>query len=136
MFLFFREEEIGEPFAAESIEKVVISVAKALDYLHRDHRLLHGDMKSGNVLVKGDFDEVKLCDFGVTCPLDADLKVTAEETEYVGTGPWCAKEALDATATVSDKTDVFALGKKDLRRIRRKNLFVSLGNLCSLSGHC
>lgn len=104
------EEETKEPFDAESIEKVVLSVAKALDYLHNDHHLLHGDMKSGNVLVIGDFAEVKICDFGVTCPLDDDLKVTDQGAEYIGTGPWMAKEAINKDMTVSNKTDIFALG--------------------------
>lgn len=33
-------------------------------------QILHGDMKSYNILVNGDFVTCKLCDFGVTLPLD------------------------------------------------------------------
>jgi Ser/Thr protein kinase RdoA (MazF antagonist) len=36
-------------------------VTRALDYLHHEQRLLHGDMKSANVLVYGgNFDVVKV----------------------------------------------------------------------------
>ena len=57
------------------------SVASALDYLHREKRILHGDMKSGNVLVIGDFKVVKICDFGVALRLDENLMVADEVNE-------------------------------------------------------
>jgi PDZ-binding kinase len=41
------------PFPAENILKVALDVSKALDYLHKECHLLHGDIKSFNVLVKG-----------------------------------------------------------------------------------
>jgi PDZ-binding kinase len=41
------------PFPAESILRVALDVAKALDYLHKECHLLHGDIKSFNILVKG-----------------------------------------------------------------------------------
>lgn len=37
---------------------MAVSVCKALSYLHNDKRLLHGDIKSANILIKADFDEV------------------------------------------------------------------------------
>jgi PDZ-binding kinase len=46
------EEGLG-PFQAEKILKVALEIGKALDYLHRECRLLHGDVKSLNILVKG-----------------------------------------------------------------------------------
>ena len=71
------------------------SVASALGYLHREKRILHGDMKSGNVLVIGDFKAVKICDFGVALRLDENLAVAEDEvmgvawgkTEGIKTGP-------------------------------------------------
>lgn len=38
--------------------QVVVSVCSALSYLHNEKKLLHGDIKSSNVLIKGEFDEV------------------------------------------------------------------------------
>ena len=44
--------------------------------------------------VQGDFESVKLCDFGVTLQLDENL-VVLENMNYVGTEPWSAKEVLE-----------------------------------------
>lgn len=42
-------------------------------YLHNDKKLLHGDIKSSNVVVKGDFEAVKICDVGMSLPLDENM---------------------------------------------------------------
>lgn len=44
------EQNLG-PFPYKYIEKVAADIASALDYLHTS-LILHGDIKSGNVLVK------------------------------------------------------------------------------------
>lgn len=44
------EQNLG-PFPVEQIVKVAIDIASALKYLHAS-LVLHGDIKSGNVLVK------------------------------------------------------------------------------------
>ena len=40
---------------------------------------MYGDMKSGNVLVIGDFKAIKICDFGVALRLDENLEVAEDE---------------------------------------------------------
>ena len=45
-----------EPLDPADILKVVRAVASALDYLHNQQKLLHGDLKAGNVLIIGDFE--------------------------------------------------------------------------------
>lgn len=45
-----------------------------LKYLHNEKKLLHGDMKSCNVVIKGDFESIKICDVGVSLPLDENMQ--------------------------------------------------------------
>ncbi|XP_013414485.1 lymphokine-activated killer T-cell-originated protein kinase [Lingula anatina] len=114
-----RQEEAKGPFPVDQIIKVASNVASALEYLHNEKKLLHGDLKSGNILVKGNFDEVKLCDFGVSVELNDTLQgLKNPEDWYIGTEPWTAKEALDPDfdedcrpkVSLSDKTDIYAFG--------------------------
>ncbi|XP_023722452.1 lymphokine-activated killer T-cell-originated protein kinase isoform X4 [Cryptotermes secundus] len=108
-----RSEDGLGPFPAEKILKVALDISKALHYLHTECRLLHGDLKSLNVLVNGDFEVAKLCDFGASVPLKANGEMdTDTELEYVGTAPWCAPEVLcnDGLTPITAKTDIFSFG--------------------------
>lgn len=106
-----RNENDEGPFPAEDIEQVVRGIASALDYLHTEKNLMHGDMKSGNVLVVGDFQAVKLCDFGVTLPVNAEGKFMKcdPNVDYIGTEAWSAKEIIHG-GPVTTKADIFSLG--------------------------
>lgn len=47
-----KDENLG-PYPVEYIAKVAVDIAKGLDYLHSS-LVLHGDIKSGNILVKSE----------------------------------------------------------------------------------
>ena len=49
--IIFRHRENEEIFTAQQVTQVTYSISNALDYLHNTKKLLHGDMKSGNILV-------------------------------------------------------------------------------------
>ena len=103
------EEEAG-PFPVPVIESVIEKLASALDYLHTEKDILHGDIKSGNVLVVGDFENVKLCDFGVTLPLNDDGIVSDPDKKYVGTEAWSPLEVIKDHQVLTNKADIFAFG--------------------------
>ncbi|XP_062323761.1 lymphokine-activated killer T-cell-originated protein kinase homolog [Osmerus eperlanus] len=105
-----RKEEGLKAFPVHNIEKVALHVARGLQYLHNEKRLLHGDIKSCNVVVKGDFNTVKICDVGVSLQLDENMKVADPKAEYVGTEPWKPMEALEEEGEITDKADIFAYG--------------------------
>ncbi|NXD32040.1 TOPK kinase, partial [Spelaeornis formosus] len=104
-----REQGLGA-FPAPTILHVALSMARGLEYLHTEQRLLHGDIKSGNVVVRGAFESVKICDVGVSLPLDENLTVSDPKLSYVGTEPWLPPEALEPGGIISDRSDIFPLG--------------------------
>nr|CAD7603303.1 unnamed protein product [Timema genevievae] len=105
-----RQEGVAGPYPAADILTVAAGLARALDYLHRDQLLLHGDVKSYNVLIQGDFEAVKLCDFGVSLSLDGNgIVVEGSDMTYVGTDLWSAPEVLDGDL-VTSKADMFSYG--------------------------
>ncbi|XP_025193618.1 lymphokine-activated killer T-cell-originated protein kinase [Melanaphis sacchari] len=110
-----KEENLG-PYPVEYITKVAVDIAKALDYLHSS-LVLHGDIKSGNILVKNNFEIVKLCDFGVSLPLKSDgtlHKIKGCKAIYIGTPCWSAPEVLKGEeclgAIITSKADIFSYG--------------------------
>lgn len=105
-----RNKDSGSPFPAAVILKVALHMARGLKYLHQEKKLLHGDIKSSNVVIKGDFETIKICDVGVSLPLDENMTVTDPEACYIGTEPWKPKEALEENGIITDKADMFAFG--------------------------
>lgn len=86
-----------EPFAARDITSVAYEVAKGLKYLHLTAHILHGDIKSWNVLISHDFKIVKICDFGASLPLTESLEMDASNGDfgYVGTECWNPPEVIN-----------------------------------------
>lgn len=68
-------------------------------------------------MILGDFDEIKLCDFGVSLPLNAeghlDKETAGKHATYIGTQLWSAPEVCYERTDkliITDKADVFSLG--------------------------
>lgn len=60
--------------------------------------------------MKGDFDLVKVCDFGVSIFLKDDLTGPRNPKHtYIGSEPWHSMEIKEA-GPLTDKVDVFAYG--------------------------
>ena len=61
----------------------------------------------------GDFEVIKLCDFGVVVPLKTNGEIDVEAgAEYVGTLIWSAPEVLhnDGLTPITNKADIFSFG--------------------------
>lgn len=109
-----RDELQAGPLEPPKILKVCIDLCNALDYLHTKANLLHGDLKSYNVLIKNSFEYCKLCDFGVSLPLNnegfIDL-VKNPKARYIGTDIYSAPEVFYAPPQdISSKCDIFSFG--------------------------
>ena len=84
---------------------VCFQLLRALAYLHDEKRVIHRDIKPGNILVspKG---EVKIGDFGVSAIVET-LNISST---YVGTMLFMAPERLDEGSNYSFSSDVWSLG--------------------------
>ncbi|KAF5273823.1 hypothetical protein FQA39_LY00938 [Lamprigera yunnana] len=109
-----RSSEGQSCYPAENIMKVALDISCALNYLHTQAFLLHGDVKSFNILIKGNFEICKLCDFGVSLPITANNEVDYTKTgnidEYPGTRLWAAPEILEYPLKITTKVDMYAYG--------------------------
>ncbi|XP_076654495.1 lymphokine-activated killer T-cell-originated protein kinase [Halictus rubicundus] len=101
-----------DQFPAKDIMKITYEIVKGLQYLHHTAHILHGDMKSYNVLVSEDYSRVKLCDFGVSVPLTESLEMDISKGDftYVGTESWTCPEIIHEGGPVTNKADIWACG--------------------------
>ncbi|XP_077289654.1 lymphokine-activated killer T-cell-originated protein kinase [Arctopsyche grandis] len=107
-----RRENGLAAYPKENMLKMMFDISSALDYIHTKAFLLHCDVKSYNVLVNGNFEICKLCDFGVSLPLDKDGKLDQSKgkADYIGTECWAAPEVLLNDSPITNKTDIFSFG--------------------------
>eukprot|EP01018_Ginkgo_biloba_P006851 Gb_34421 [translate_table: standard] len=91
----------GKPLHWTSCLKIAEDVAHGLAYLHQASRLIHGNLKSSNVLVGGDF-EACITDFGLTV-FDSEQ---SEDTNLLGyKAPECK-----SNKKIGPKSDVYSFG--------------------------
>ncbi|KAL0120142.1 hypothetical protein PUN28_008061 [Cardiocondyla obscurior] len=102
----------NEPFPAKDILKVGFEIAKGLKYLHHTAHILHGDIKSWNILVSHKFATVKLCDFGSSVPLTESLEMdkTKGDFYYIGTECWNPPEIVFDNGPVTSAADIWTYG--------------------------
>lgn len=101
--------ELEHPLSESQIAFVASQLCTALSYLH-DNKVIHRDLKAGNVLVTTG-GGVKLADFGVS----AKNKYTLQKHDtFIGTPYWMAPEVV-MCETFKDnpydyKVDIWSLG--------------------------
>ncbi|KAG8885053.1 hypothetical protein FRB99_004483, partial [Tulasnella sp. 403] len=85
--------------------KYILETAEALEYLHVEAKVIHGDIKAQNILVSRE-GRALLCDFGISRYLDRE---SPKNLFGAGTRQWQSPELLRGDPT-SCQSDVYAFG--------------------------
>ncbi|CAN5720921.1 hypothetical protein BH23GEM11_BH23GEM11_05920 [soil metagenome] len=95
------------PLPARDVQRVVQGMGEALDYLGRK-RVVHRDLKPGNIHLDEVGGRVLLADFGIARNRDADAGLDAKEASH-GTPAYMAPEQVEG-GVPDGRSDLYALG--------------------------
>ncbi|KAF4090494.1 hypothetical protein AMELA_G00052070 [Ameiurus melas] len=101
--------ELERPLTEPQIRVVCKQTLDALSYLH-ENKIIHRDLKAGNILVSADGD-VKLADFGVSAK---NTRTLQRRDSFIGTPYWMAPEVVMCETSKDRpydyKADIWSLG--------------------------
>jgi len=101
------KEKTGQPLPYSEAARILIPVARALDYAH-NQGIIHRDVKPSNILISRTGDPL-LSDFGIAKILETEENTQLTGTNVgVGTPEYMAPEQW--LGKVAPQTDIYALG--------------------------
>jgi hypothetical protein len=99
--LFERLSKSGR-FSEECVSDLALNLMTVLAYLH-GLSIMHRDLKPENLLVRGNNDDILVCDFGLSC------LVNDKQVSRCGSPGYVAPEILH-NHDYSEKVDIFSVG--------------------------
>ncbi|CAL5029572.1 unnamed protein product [Urochloa decumbens] len=122
LFEHEQRQDMGEALGFDTLYGIVVGTAKGIRYLHEEcqHRIIHYDIKPGNVLLTADYTP-KVADFGLARLCNRD-NTHLTMTGARGTPGYAAPE-LWLPLPVTHKCDVYSFGMLVFEILgRRRNL--------------
>ena len=104
------------PLPIEIALMIAYKCAVGLAYIHF-HGIIHRDIKPGNILYHHAGNLVKIMDFSISQEIDQDMP------KGIGTAAYMAPEHFDPAVSISQSTDIFALGSTMYRMLVKKYPF-------------
>ncbi len=105
-----------DEIAYREVLQIMFECCKALDYIHF-HKIVHRDIKLGNIMYNPNYPIVKLMDFGI-----AD-QINYKNTKSVGTLLYMSPEHFEKDGVLTAQTDIFALGAVMYQLITKQPAF-------------
>lgn len=103
--LLFKDQS---PFALQDAVGLMLQIAKGMNYLHAVHHILHGDLKTDNILgqhISKDNYRLKISDFGISEKLSTEKPTVSGNR---GSSYFRAPEVLLGTVAYSLGADVYS----------------------------
>lgn len=98
----------GEPIDAKQAARLVMTIARAVDYFHQQG-IIHRDLKPSNILMTRQ-GEPKIADFGLVKNLEGDSQQT-QTGDVVGSPSYMSPEqASGMVKSIGPATDIYSLG--------------------------
>ena len=95
-------------FAKEKdVLRIILDVICAMQYLHKDKKILYRDVNPHNILIDNNFN-VKLCDFGLAIKQGNKLE-HSNSTGFVGSILYSSPESVK-NQDYTDKSDIWSFG--------------------------
>jgi serine/threonine-protein kinase len=95
-------------FSIERTVQIGLQVVHALSYIHQ-LGFVHCDLKTANILLEEDSDEIRIIDFGVARSMPASTCLKPDAKEIAGSPLYMSPEQL-AGRPVDERSDIFSLG--------------------------
>lgn len=92
----------------EALE-ICLKVAEALKYAWKKYKLVHRDIKPGNIMIAKDDDEVHLMDMGISKSISEDNSLTITGM-ILGTPFYMSPEQARGDEDLDCRADIYALG--------------------------
>ena len=135
--LIARKERIPEADALVVLD----SVADALDYAWREHRVIHCDIKPDNIMADGD-GLVKIMDLGLCHVMGSGGMGSARKwpdgkpkEKITGTPAYMSPEQIYGDKDLDPRSDIYSMGATLYQLVTGRILFPALSNDDTLRAH-
>jgi len=102
--------DLGDPIAQPRALSIASAVAQALADAWNAEKIIHRDIKPGNIIIEKGGGSVKVADLGLAGIVDATGHLVGDNENIVGTPSYMSPEQASGSDAISFTSDMYSLG--------------------------